>query len=450
MDKKRHLYDLLLLFVAKSGSIIVGILIIPFFNRILEPESFGVAALIISLQALLMLLDFGLNTTIARDLATSRNSLSQKYQIWRSAERAISIVYLYLLPISILISFFFLGEFGLIKIIGCAALFWSLAVQNIGQSTLLARQHIKEAALLQVFGLIARHGITATALVFINSSITCFIIAQCIVAIAHMLATRWRCALTFRSSEFAAGKINLNAHAIALLRSGKSLMLISVSGAAVLQLDKIIISFFMPTKEVGPYFLATTFCMTPISVFAGPISQFFQPRLISSASMAESNATQKVLNQFLGGIALCTLLPTGLIWLMRAPLIETWLHGTPDAIQVANYSAILLPGIAIGALGFIPYALLVQRHDHLFQARLSVALTTLTLSAVAVAATFDSIIAICITYVVYHIASTSFLWMRCIYIEKEGGIKSSDVAKRAIFIVVLICSIFYSINKFIN
>lgn len=444
-----HLIDLALLYVSKSGSVAVGLLILPFFNRQLGSDVFGIVALIISVQSLLMLLDFGAATTVGRELAVVQKTPSQKYIIWRSAEWTISLLYFSLLIPSLLVNWLLRGTLGPIEILGCAILFWAITLQNIGQSALIARQHIAEAAILQVLGLLARHGLTALALVSINSSLACFIFTQSAVAVAHMVATRWRCTLRLRPSDADYEDFDLHSNAKIFLRAGKPLMLVSLAGAAVMQLDKVIVSSFISLREFGPYFLATTFCMVPVSVFAGPITQFFQPRLVQAYSSADPVATERVLKLFLGGIAIFTLIPAGLIWLLRDPLVAIWLQSPADAVQVARYAKVLLPGVAVGALGYIPYALLIAQQDYRFQARLSIIMTTVTLISVTIVAFYGSVLAVCVIYAIYHVLSTVASWWRCINIDNMHGNVSAVCARNSTKISVFLFIIFYLVSVII-
>ena len=77
-DNKHRLIDLGLLYVSKSGAILVGLLILPFFNSQLGPDLFGLVALILSVQAFLLFVDFGMATLVGRDLAVAETTPLQR------------------------------------------------------------------------------------------------------------------------------------------------------------------------------------------------------------------------------------------------------------------------------------------------------------------------------------------------------------------------------------
>jgi O-antigen/teichoic acid export membrane protein len=435
---RRRLVDLGLLYISKSGSVLVGLLILPFFNRQLGPDLFGFVALILSLQAFLLLLDFGMATMVGRDLAVAETTELQRYATWRAAEWAISLLYLALAPIALIASWLWGGTLSSLEILSCAVLFWALTLQNIGQSALLARHQFAVAAVLQIAGLLMRHGLTAFSLLWIAPTLACFIATQSAVAVVQMLLTRRRCVLELQPSSPERVQVDVHKRAIFLMRTGRSLMLFGLAGAAVMQFDKIIVSGLMSPRELGPYFLATTFCMTPISVLAGPVAQFFQPRLVNAISSADLAATQRTIKHFIGSLAVCALVPAGLLWLMREPLISLWLHDAAEMKRVVQYSAVLLPGVAIGALGYVPYSLLIAKQDYGFQARLSVALTVVTLIATFIAVLQSSILAVCAFYALYHSISTVSSWLRCI-LQNAGGASIAAVGARyAAFLVFLV------------
>ncbi|WP_374537087.1 lipopolysaccharide biosynthesis protein [Chitinimonas taiwanensis] len=437
----KRLIDLGLLYVSKSGAIIVGLLILPFFSRQLGPDLFGVVALILSLQSFLILLDFGMATMVGRELAIVQATDSQRYITWRAAEWLVSALYLGISPLALLIPTLLGSPWGVVEVLSCVILFWALTLQNIGQNALFARRKFSEAAIVQLFGLLARHGVTAIALVCVGASLTSFIISQSAVAVVQMLVTRWRCNLDLCTHSEERFSVGVRTHAAAMLRRGRALMLFGLAGAAVLQLDKVIVSVFMSPRELGPYFLATTFCLAPISVLAAPVAQFFQPRLVQALSSENPAAVQLTLNQFIASITACSLLPTALIWLLREPLIALWLQDGNDVAQVAHYSSVLLPGVAIGALGYIPYSMLIAKQDYGFQARLSLALTAVTLTAVMISAIHSSVFAICLVYALYHSVSTICSWWRCTRIDATVGNIAAAGALYASILVSLLFSV---------
>lgn len=435
---RQRLIDLGLLYVSKSGAVVVGLLILPFYNHQLGPDLFGLAALILSLQAFSLMLDFGMATMVGRDLAVAETSPTQRYMTWRSAEWVISLIYALLIFPALLAAWLLEGLLGPLEVSGCMIFFWALTLQNIGQNALLARHRFTEAALIQVIGLLARHGLTAITLFWMAPSLTLFISAQSAMAVVQMLVTRRHCVAELQPGTLKSGIVAMQTHGSTLLRTGRALMLFGLAGAAVMQLDKVIVSSLISTRELGSYFLASSFCLMPISVLAAPVAQFFQPRIVRDFSSDDRAEAQRSLRQFVGVIAVCTLIPAGLIWILREPLIALWLQDVSAAEKVALYSGVLLPGVAIGALGYVPYTILTARQDYRFQAQYSAVLTVLTLISALAAAFTGSVIAICVVYGTYHSVSTIGSWWRCIRLDANGvGIAAAGARLAAVTVLLV-------------
>ena len=179
-----------------------------------------------------------------------------------------------------------------------------------------------------------------------------------------------------------------------------------------MQLDKLLVGAFMGAEAVSPYFLAGTFCLVPIAVLAGPVAQFFQPPVIRAHAAGDSGALRHRTHHLTVALLIAVIVPTVVLWLVREPLIRLWLREPALASEVAALASIMLPAAAIGAVGYVPLALLGALGDFAFQARLSALLTPLTLAGVAWAASQGDLFAVCWIYLGYYALLTSALWLR--------------------------------------
>jgi hypothetical protein len=130
----------------------------------------------------------------------------------------------------------------------------------------------------------------------------------------------------------------------------------------------------------------------------------------------DGRQAEVAVERFTATLLAATLLPCVLIWVLRVPLISLWLGHQQQTALVAQYAGILLPGVMVGALGYIPYTLLLGAQDYKFQGMLSLTLAATTLAAVVVAASRQSTAGVAVVYACYHIASTSFSWARAVYL----------------------------------
>lgn len=433
------LLNMLVLFVGKTAGLLVGLLFLPMYHRLLGPDQFGVVAVVLSLQALLTMMDLGMSTMVSREAAVS-SSLANVHRLLLTAEGSLSGFYLFLASAVWLASAAGLfSRVGYLAVTACIVLFWALVLQNLYFSVLLAKRSYASASITQIIGSLLRAFASAYVLAFVSATLDAFLITQALLAIVHAVVTRHFCSKLLQAGSTRANARPSWRECAGLARQGSALIVFSAAGAAVTQLDKPIVSALVSAAELAPYFLATTVCMVPISVLAGPVSQFCQPRVLAAIGEGRDEQALSAVRQFVWLILLATCVPAVLLWLARGPLMSLWLGSGANADAVAAYVAILLPGFAIGALGFLPYALLVAAKDYRFQALSSMTLTLVTLGVATLAAWNGSVYAVCWIYAIYHVSSTAISWMRSAMLPTVGVAAkySLGVAVKAIAVTTL-------------
>lgn len=421
---------MLMLYAGKASGVLITLLFIPLYNRTLGSEQFGVAAVLLSLQALLIMLDFGLATLVSRDVAARQMSQRNLWAQIRDAERAMLGFYLVILfgmlvaqPLHVF------GTVSLTTLVFSIVLFGFLVLQNLHYCVILATREYGRASVIQLVGNLSRAAATAIVLITYSATLEAFVVVQAVFAALQAWGTRAQSArlLGHKSTERQMSQAKGSwAGTLQLIRRSAPLALFAAAGAAVMQLDKPIISAFMSSSTVGPYFLAMTLCMVPTSVLAGPVAQYFQPKALEHLAKNNEAKLRHTLDRFTLTLLAATLVPCGIIWLLRAPLIALWLGRHPGNDLVAHYVEVLLPGVMVGALGYIPYTLLLAVQDYRFQGMLSLSLTIVTLIGAAWAAHHQSATGVAVIYALYHVCSTVLSWGRSIYLRS-----TRDMAQRA-------------------
>lgn len=434
--------NMAMLYAGKTSGVLVAFLFLPLYSRLLGAEQFGMVAVILSLQALLVMMDLGMSTLVSRDIAAGESSPEGLAKLIRTAEISLSGFYFLLLAGTVAIKAIGgLPGVDAVTALAAVTLFWLLVLQNLYYSAMLARRLYTSASVIQAVGVIVRASATAFILANGYATFPAFIVTQLVLAAIHCGVTRQysmsllnlRTALTLKVS-----KPSL-ADGVSLVKRGRSLVLFSAAGAAVMQLDKPLVTAFVSAASVAPYFLATTLCMLPLSILAGPISQYFQPELLNEAARQNSEGTRRTLKRFTSALLFIVGVPCIIFWFLRIPMIDLWMGQGPGNITISRYVAILLPGCAVGALGFIPYTLLLSAKDFRFQAVLSTGMTLIALTGVAVAALFQSIEGVCYIYATYHSTSTLLSWMRAIYIPA-----TREVAKYSFLLAIKGCGLLFA------
>lgn len=427
INRLEEIFNLLVLYFGKISGIIISIYFIPLYSNILGEHEFGIVAVIISLQALLVFMDLGMSTLISTELAEARRPQEVLAFLVRKAERLLTAVYVLALAFAGLF-FLFSGtkNFNAVWGVAAIALFGVLVLQNLFYSAMLAVQAYVAASFNQALGSIARAAASAFTLTFISPSLEGFIVSQLIVGLGQLLTTKALFGYKFHPFR-SVGRAPVTFQALhSVLLSGLPFMTLSVAGALVLQLDKPLILALISPAAVAPYFLAMTLCMSPVSILGAPVTQYFQPKLLNLFAHGSFEAQKLILRRYTVAITGAIFVPFLIFWNYRATLVNLWLNGAKNADLVIQYTEIILPAVAVGALGFVPFSLLLAGRQYRFQAALSVILTSATLIAVAIAAFVGDVKAICYIYGFYHVSSTLLSWLRTMSINsiRKLGVSS--------------------------
>ena len=428
--------DLALLYLSKVGAVVVGMLILPQFNHLLGVDQFGVVAVLLSIQALLLVLDLGMSTLVARDVAAHPAGHDEPAMSWHASEIVLTVFYLLLIPLAYVLNLVVNQPLTPLQLVAALCMCWALTLQNVGQLALTAARRIAPSSLLQLGGVLLRALITLLALRTIEANLTIFIVTQALAAILHWLATRIYCRQLFTIQDPTKPTSRMRLiRGLAFAKRGLPLVLVGLSGAAVMQLDKSLVSGFTSAAQTAPYYLATVLCLVPLSTLAGPVMQLHQPRLIRAITSGNNAAINGSMSAFTTSLVLITFIPSALLWLLRELVVHKWLGTTAIAADVIHYTGILLPGVAVGALGYLPSAILTAKQDFRFQATASSCLTVVTLFAAALCASQQSVEGVCWVYAAYHCTSTLVLWVRCVRLEgqvthhaKTAGLKAAALA----------------------
>lgn len=408
-DLFRRLVPLVMLYSGRLGTALIGLLILPVFSRQLGTEQFGAVAVILSMQALLVMLDLGLSVSVGRDVASLKNE-----QIFRAramlvhAEKILVRLYGALMGAALLLNPWLDMPLNSATLLAVILLFGLVTHQNICQVALLARQDYVWAGAAQLVGVVSRHLLTLAGFHLIEATLDVFVWTQLLGAVLFAVSTRMRllAKLPETSSEI------LLSSQPAARRLSMALLLQGVAGACVMQLDKPIVGALTGASQTAPYYLATVLSLTPLTFLAGPMVQFFQPKLIAALSKDEVSLEARQLRFFLSSIVATAFVPGLLLWLAAGPVTELWLRGLPEQPLVAEYTRVIVVGATIGALGYVPHVLLVARQEYAFLASSSSLLTLMTLLATTWAAWRGDVRMVCYIYAVYHVTAAVVLWWR--------------------------------------
>ncbi|MBM5573553.1 lipopolysaccharide biosynthesis protein [Deefgea sp. CFH1-16] len=440
--RRKGLVDLVMLFFSKAGGVLVGVVFLPLYSKLLGVDQFSVLVVILSIQALLLMLDFGMATIVGRELAMESEPI-EKINTYFSSIAFLTLIYMVVTFLFISAHGFFdyLNEITIGNFLLAITLFFTSVLQNTITTALISIQKYKLASAIQAVAVLIKAICTLLVLKYVTSSVNGFLIVHCSLGILHVLILH-RVFIginTFKDCRNR-GRITL-AGLKKVAMSGRPLFLFGVAGALALQADKLIISHYMSAAEVSAYFFAMTFCMTPLAILGGPIAQYFQPKIVSAVTQIKNEEILHLVKYFVFAMIGVILSISIFLLFFRDDILNMWLSSFPFVPLVSKYVAILMPGLAIGALGFIPFVFLTSIQDFNFQARISVLLTMILIFCIFIGSWLNRLDFICVSYAIYHSCSTILSWGRSVMLRqvRRYTVYAASLAIGPVLLFLIIC-----------
>lgn len=426
MSKASEFRSLAMLYVGRVVGAAANFAFLPVYSQALGPETFGIVAVVLSMQAMALMLDIGVSSYVAREIADPEAGLSSLPGLVKAAGLALVLVYL-LVGAGVVLTKLLGGlpGLGVLEAIGVVVLLWLAVLQNLYFVSAMAAGSYAEASAVQAGGVIVRGVGTTVVLLWASPTLAAFIACQVGASVLHALAARLVCYRGIGAMLAFAWSPGTLRDALAIMKRGWALGVSSAAGGAVMQLDKPIVSLLISASAVSPYFLATTLCLTPLSMLVGPVSQYFQPKIVRQVASSTETA-RHTLDRFMWALFGLGVLPTLVLWTFRERIVAMWLGPDPSAAQVSGYVYLLLPGIVFGVFAYVAQALLMSLRDFRFLAVQSGVVSVATLVCLVIAAAMGSMTAVCIVYAGYYICATVLLWLRASALPAV-----STVARRA-------------------
>lgn len=410
-----RLIPIAVLYGGRIGVAALGLVILPWLSKAMPAGEFGLATTVIALQSLAIVLDLGLSVTIAREFPVLAAAHEHRDLMQRS-ERALLLIYVGITGIAAV-----LAALGMVPIPLSTTLLVCLSLlcivwQNLIVVGFVSRQRFKTSTLVQFTSLLLRHGCSLAFVIAFGGTLQMFVLGQLFGAALMLAASRFVFA-----RQHAGGESPAPAAPRRPGTTSVAVMVYTIAGACAMQLDKVLMSALSSPAETGPYFLASTLSIVPITFLASPVSQFVQPKLIACIAAGQYDVARRWVVRLTLAIILCAVLPGIALGLLSPWLVPLWLQGSGHQLVVSQYTSLLMPGASLGALGLVPAIILISRRDYRAMAVVSCTLAVTILAVTAMLAMRDSIAGICIAYSLYHILAAAALWWRVARIEPWLG-----------------------------
>lgn len=329
-------------------NVLVTLLLVPLYLRLLGAEHWGIVALCLTLQGALFALDAMLAPPLLRDIAVA-SADGNAYAVYRRYLRLYG---------AIALGLFVAGQATLLLLPTLAALprdalVWPLRlvlVQFLFQFCNNAAIGYWNGRLQQPYAnrrlavaLLAKHAAALTLLLVWRADPLAWLLPFAVLGALEFGLNAYavrRDAPVPSSATPPASPPGVPAYALAAL--------LGLFGG---QVDRLVLSLYLPAVDYGRYFLASTVVLSLLQLQV-PLLRSFLPRLTTAADPAAARRTM------LNASLLLVALPSLLIALAAGPVMQLWLRDAAVAAVIAPWLSLMLPAVAVLAL-YAPFGALL-------------------------------------------------------------------------------------------
>jgi len=343
---------------------LVSLAVIPFYIRYLGVRGYGLIGFLATMQAMIQIFDFGLATTVNREIAraTGSGDFAQARSMLHTLASIYWVVAGFIAAVLVLLSPLLaahwlradgLTDDGLTR----AVLLMSLVIAcrwpgQLYQGALMGAQRIVISSALNVAWVVLGSGGAVFILAFVSPSVEGFLLWQAGVGLAYVLAARaasWRVLgrepVRYDPRQFAR-----------VWRFSAGLTGVIVTGIALGQLDKVVLSKVLSLSGYGEYILAVAVAGT-LYLVSAPLFNAVYPRfsaLVHSGDSVRLAGTYRASTRFLGAIVF----PLAMFFcVFPAEIIQAWTGNSALARGAGSILPALAVGTALNGVMHVPYAL---------------------------------------------------------------------------------------------
>lgn len=375
-------------YLGQFYSIFIGVLMLPFYLKYLGAEAYGLVGFFTMLQSWMMLLDLGLSGTLSRETAKlkdKKNGLLKLKQLIRSTE-AFYLVMIFVIVCSILLGSSWISQHWLnVKILSLNAV--ASCIQLMGLMigirwfVSLYRGSIigfEYQVWLNIYNVMIASFkfIGAFFLIkYISNDIFYFFIYQMLIAILEYFIIKYKLYSFLPKTKFMMPSLSVLKEIAPF-----ALSLAYTSGIWILftQLDKLMLSHYIPLKEYG-YFTLVILASSAVMQLTGPLSQALLPRM---TALLTTNKEQEMLQLYHNGTQFISIVVCSVVSILSFYSYELLYAWTGDIIASKWASPILVwyvIGNGILAIGAFQYYLQYAHGNLKYHVRMNTIFPLLTL-----------------------------------------------------------------------
>jgi O-antigen/teichoic acid export membrane protein len=352
--------------IGHGAAAVLGFIFIPVYLRLLGTEAFGIIALFVSFQALAIALDFGLVSTVNRELARL-NSLRATEGQSGDVLRTMEVLFWPIAVAVAMLAFALAGPASehwlrtvemrpgdarrALELMGLAIA--ALLPSNLYSGALSGLQRFVALNALATFFAIARTAGAAIVLWAVDASLQAFFVYQIVVSVIQtaVLATvAWKAIPAGpRSPRFDA------ALGRKLVRFSASLGIMGIAFTVFMYGDRLVLSGMLNLQELGAYGIAAVLGGM-ISRLIQPINSAAFPRFSAAAAVGSERDLVDVYHNTSQIVAACAIPVAVLLAVFPSESLLAWTGKSEIAAGSAGTLVLLTIGNLAGGLGALPYS----------------------------------------------------------------------------------------------
>jgi len=283
--------------------IFIGIFMLPFYLSYLGAESYGLVGFFTMLTSIMMMVEMGLSSALAREIAKFKDKDNGLYNI---KKLVVSTEFLFLLisAISIVIIFFNtswlvtswlnVNELSIEVVEHCIYMMGIIIglryFIGLYRATLIGFEYQVWLNIYKSIMMTLKFIGGFLLIKYISNDIEIFFIYQVLLAIIEVLVLKYKSSTFYATVESVQASINTVKQIVPM-----SLSIAYTSSVWIVftQLDKLLLSHYIPLEEYG-YFALVVVVSNAIMQLSGPLSQAFLPPMVSFLSNNKYNEMIKL------------------------------------------------------------------------------------------------------------------------------------------------------------
>jgi O-antigen/teichoic acid export membrane protein len=350
----------------RGWSAILGFLFTPLYVQLLGVESYGLIGFFATLQAVFMLVDMGLSTTLSRELArlsTQPDTEGEQARLVRTLEiiywSATAVLAFLIVALAPAIATRWIDARALspntvqqaVVVMGCVAALQFPFTLYQGGLVGLQRQVLLNTIIIAI-GTLRFAGVVPV--LWMSPTVTSFFRWQLLVSLLQTVLGAW---VLWRSLPGTSKSPRFDALLLRRVwRFAAGMTGISLTVVVLVQMDKILLSNRLTLEGYGYYSLAA-FVASGLYVVISPLFAAIFPRFAQLVSVGDEEGLRRLYHVSSQVIAAALLPAALLIAFFARPILLLWSHSEDVASQASALLSVLIIGTALNGLMNVPYAM---------------------------------------------------------------------------------------------